>query len=224
MTLKFKKSNRERFMSDWRKCLPAMREYKSMVLMKRNGPILTGIYLQENRSNDKYIVIPHAHSLLHKSDSVSLNLYYPLKNIRNTYQDDFTIKSHGREFPDACKRLHAQTLFPLGEDLSLSQILRAYKIYIDRKISFITISMYIDPVCYLTWCGKIDEAKRMAEKNIKILSDWEDRSFIHEGGRQAFFDYLMGIPEHPEKLREIREEQIKILKIEKLPDYGLTCD
>lgn len=186
--------------------------------------MLTGLYLEENRGNEYYVVIPHVHNLSRPTDSVTLTLSYPLRNNRNTYQDDFTLKSHDRKFPDACKRLYDQTLFPLGEELSLAQILGAYEIYLERKLSFITKSLYVDPVCYLTWCGKIDEAKRMAEKNINILDDWEDRSFLHDGGKQAFFNSVAEVPENPDKLREIYEEQIKLLKVDKLPDYGLICD
>lgn len=224
MKQRFRKADREKIISDWRKCLPAMRVERSMTLAKRNGPILVGLYLQETRGNDSYSVIPFVHNLSRHNNFVTLTLFYPLKNKRNTYHERFTIQSHEREFSDACKRLHKQTLFPLGENLSLSQILGAYEDYIERKISFITDPMYVDPVCYLTWCGKINEAKRLAEKNIKILADWEDRSFLHYGGKQIFLEYLMGIPENPETLREILEDQIKILKIEKLPDYGLIYD
>lgn len=64
----------------------------------------------------------------------------------------------------------------------------------------------------------------MAEKSVVTLSEWEDKKFVNDGGKDIFLDYLAGIPERPEKLREIREEQIKILKVDKLPDYGLDCE
>src|SRR5687768_3130780 len=110
---KFKKKDRERIMSDWRACLPAMKLYKSMSFMKRNGPLIVGLYLQEDRGSTSYQVIPYVHNLSRPTRAVTLTLGYPLRNKRNTYYESFTLKSHDREFPDGCKRLQKQTLFPL---------------------------------------------------------------------------------------------------------------
>lgn len=222
---KFKKADRERFMSDWRKCLPAMRVYKSMMLMKRNGPILVGLWLKENRANTNYTVNPFVHNLVRPTGFVTLTLRYPLRTKRNTYQDDFTLKSHDREFPDACKRLHSQTIFPLGENLSLSEIINAYDTAMQRKLVIDSLEfLYEDILCYLTWCGKRTEAEKRLTKYIRMMSEWEERIFERDGGRNAFFDRLVEIVENPYKHRDICEEQIKILKVDKLPDYGLTCD
>lgn len=168
---KLKKSDRELIMSNWRTCLTSMRVYKSMRLAKINGPLLVGLYLAERTGKELYSVEPHVHNLTDPCGFMTLTLSYPLRNKHDTDWDSFSRKSHDIEFPAACKRLHAQTLFPLQDDLSLSQILRAYEVYIEQKISFITKSLYIDPICYLTWCGRIDDAKRMVEKSVVTLSE-----------------------------------------------------
>lgn len=221
---KFKKADREKFMSDWKSCVPAMRRERSMSLMKRNGPVLVGLYLKENRANTSYKVIPHVHSLIRPSDAVSLTLSYPLRNRRNTYHDDFTLKSHDREFPEACKRLHNQTLFPLTRDLSLAQIVGAYESFIDRNLGVSAPTfLYEDIISFFAWCGKLTEAKKRLGEYTKIMNDWEEWVFRQVGGKIAFFDRLVEIVEEPNKLEYICEQQIEIHKLKNIPDYGLAC-
>lgn len=221
---KFTKPDREKILSDWRSCVPAMRPYKSMWLAKRNGPLIVGLCLKENRANTSYTVVPHVHNLTRPFGVVSLTLSFPVKNKRNTYQDDFTLKSHDHEFTDACKRLHKQTLFPLIEKLTLTQILNAYDVAIERKLTLDSPDrLYEDILCLLMWCGNRVKATRRLAKYIQIMSGWEERVFERDGGRKAYFDQLFEIVEMPNKLEKICEQQLELLKLKKIPDYGLNC-
>jgi hypothetical protein len=56
------------------------------------------------------------------------------------------------------------------------------------------------------------------------MADWDDDIFRHEGGRIAFFDRLVEIIEYPSKLEEIAEEEIRKLKLERIPSYPFVCD
>lgn len=222
---KFKKADRERFMSDWLKCLPAMRVERSMSLMKRNGPILVGVYLRENRGNDNYAVVPHIHSLLRPTDFITLTLAYPLMNRKNTYQEAFTVDSHNKGFLDACESLRRQTLFPLGESLSIEEVIHAYDTAIERNLVLDSREMlFEDILSLLSWCGRIAEAEKRYADYVRTMSDWDEWMFRREGGRLAFFDKLGQILEDPDRLRVIYEEQVKLLKVDKLPDYGFFCD
>lgn len=222
---KFKKSDRERFMSDWLKCLPAMRVERSMSLMKRNGPILVGLYLQEDRGSEHYIAVPHVHNLTRPTNFVTLTLAYPLKNRKNTYKEMFTVDSHNREIHDACSRLRRQTIFPLDESLSISQVVKAYDTSISKNLVLDSREkLYEDILSLLTWCGRTAEAEARYAEYIREMSGWEERVFSREGGKLKFFDRLGEIFESPNQLRKICEEQIKFLHVDKLPDYGLQCD
>ena len=222
---KFKKADREKIMHDWLSCVPAMRKERSMSLMKTNGPLLVGLYLRENRANTSYIVIPHVHNLTRPFGAVSLTLAYPLRNKRNTYQDDFTLKSHYREFPDACERLHKQTLFPLTHDLALDQILGAYDRAIEDKLTLDSPeTLYEDILSLLSWCWKTDEAKKRFDYYTKEIMCWDEDAFRGEGGRDSFINRLAEIVDNPARLRDVREEQISLLKLDRLPDYGLRYD
>jgi hypothetical protein len=221
---KFRKADREKIMSDWRACVSSMRLFKSMMLMKRNGPILVGLWLKENRGNTYYTVNPFVHNLLTPTGFVSLKLMYPLKNKRNTYQDDFTLKSHDREFPDACKRLHKQTLFPLTEELTLGQIISAFDLSIERKLTLDSHDhLYEDILRLLTWCGQTVEATKRLPKYIQIMSEWDERLFDRDGGRNTVFDRFYEILEKPKQLEDVYEQQLELLKLKKIPDYGFSC-
>lgn len=186
--------------------------------------MVVGLCLKENRANTFYTVVPHVHNLTRPFGAVSLTLSYPIRNKRNTYYDDFTLKSHEREFPDACVRLHKQTLFPLGESLSISQIVHAYDLYMEKNLGLYSPEfMYEDILCLLSWCGQSAEASKRLSKYIDMMSSWDETTFDRVGGPSAFFGRLVDIVAGPNALAQICEEQIELLKLEKIPDYGLTC-
>ena len=221
---KFKKKDRERILSDWRSCVPSMSSNKSMSLMKRNGPLIVGLSLREDRGNTSYKVIPYVHSLLRETSDITLTLNYPLRTQQGTYYDNFTLKSHDREFSDACKRLHKQTLFPLNESLSLSQIIGAYEEYIARGLNIESpIFLYEDIVSFFAWCGKLDEARRRLLNYVSVMSDWDDQMFRHVGEKSAFFDRLVEIVENRGLLEKTCETNVEFFKLQKVPDYRLLC-
>lgn len=220
---KFKKKDREKILSDWRSCVPAMRSDRSMSLMKRNGPMIVGLYLQEDRANTSYQIIPYVHNLTRPTSSVTLTLYYPLRNRRDTYHESLTLKSHEREFPGASKRLHGQTLFPLEESLSLMEITRAYETYISRGLSMsMPTFLYEDIISLFAWFGRLREAEKRITQYTAIMGDWDDSSFRHVGGKSAFFDRLTNIVQNPAGLHQTYEEQLETLRLARIPDYGLS--
>lgn len=221
---KFKKKDRERIQSDWRSCCPSMRLYKSMSLIKRNGPIIVGLSLREDRGNTSYKVIPYVHNLLRQTSYITLTLNYPLRTKQGTYHDSFTLNSHDREFLDVCRRLHEQTLFPLSESLSLPQIIRAYEEYISRGLNLESPAfLYEDIVSLFAWCGKLEEAKQRLLNYVSVMSDWDDQMFRHVGGKLAFFDRLVEIVENRGLLEKTCESNLSLFKLERIPDYGLGC-
>lgn len=208
------------------KAFPAMGRYRPMWLLKRNGPVLVGICLSGNRDNTAYRIIAHIHNLARPTGFVSLQLHNPLINKKGTYREELTLKSHDKEFLEAAERLKRQSLFPLSEDLSLSNLLSACSRYVGSRnlVAETPMFIYEDVITLLSWCGKLSIAKRKLGDYVKIMADWDDDIFRHEGGRIAFFDRLVEIIEYPSKLEEIAEEEIRKLKLERIPSYPFVCD
>lgn len=221
---KFSRTDKNRVCGDWMKAFPAMGRYRPMWLLKRNGPILVGICLDGNRDNTAYRIIPHIHNLARPTGFVSLQLRYPLINKRGTYREELTVKSHDKEFSDATERLKKQTLFPLSEELSLSNILSACDRYVGLNLAVETpIFIYEDVISLLVWCGDPVEATRRLAEYVRIMSDWEERIFERDGGRNACFDRLYEIIERPKQQEYICDQQLELLRLKKIPDYGLIC-
>ena len=104
--------------------------FRPMWLLKRNGPILTGIALDGNRDNTTYRVIVHVHNLLVPTGFVSLTLWSPLQNRRGTYHESLTLRRHSLEFLDACNRLREPvTGIAYPESGSKTDYFRIRKIY-----------------------------------------------------------------------------------------------
>lgn len=223
---KFGKQIERRVTEDWCRCFPAMKAYKSMWLLKRNGPLLVGICLEENRDSTTYRIIPHVHNLTRPSTFVSLTLWLPLYDKRNYYYQSVTVKTHDNIFEDACERLHRHSLFPLSERLTLTQILSAYKKYIglDTLTSKYPLTLFDDIIRLLIWCGKTDEAKNKLSEFMKTMSMWDSSVFKTSTELADFSDSLSEIIDLPSKLEDICEEQSELLKVNNLPDYGFGCE
>ncbi len=82
--------------------------------------------------------------------------------------------------------------------------------------------MYEDILCFLSWSGHAIEASRRLSRYIGIMSSWEETTFDRVGGRSIFFDRLVDIVSVPQQLSRVCEEQIELLKLGKIPDYGLA--
>ena len=67
-------SARNRITTDWQRCFPHLGVRKPMSLLKRNGPLLIGIYLDGTRSNDVYVPLFHVHALMWPSSDMALKL------------------------------------------------------------------------------------------------------------------------------------------------------
>jgi hypothetical protein len=210
---------------DWQSCFPAMSIFRSMWLLKRNGPILTGIALDGNRDNTTYRVIVHVHNLLVPTGFVSLTLWSPLQNRRGTYHESLTLRRHSLEFLDACNRLRDESPVPLTPNLDLKQIILAYEKYIadGRFLISAPIFLYRDVITLLTWCGKTKDATAALDRFIAEMSELDERNFHQVGGRVSFVRSLETILTNPELLSGIYGEQMCLLKVDILPDFGFQC-
>lgn len=215
-----------RITRDWQHCLPSMTVFRPMWLLKRNGPLLTGIALDGNRDNSAYRVIVHSHNLLVKTDFVSLTLWSPLQNARGTYHEEITLRGHEEKLPAACERLRSQSPLPLTDSLGLSEGISAYELYIKEKKFLVgmPIFMFQDIISLLVWCKRISEAEKALNKFVAEMMGWNEKVFFQVGGREAFFTKLRDLIERPEELLSIFSDQLRLLKVESIPDYGLSCD
>ena len=156
LTLQIKKQ----ITQDWLKLFPEMVVYKPMWLIKRNGPLLVGVCLERVLGNTAYCPVIHIHNLCRPKGFISLTLWNPLQNKRGTYYQTINVKSHTSSFEDAGKRLRQQSIFPISEKLTLSEILLAYQKYLmlNMQDSKYPIFIYEDIISLRVWCGKRREA------------------------------------------------------------------
>lgn len=211
---------------DWLNFFPEMSFFKPMWLIKRNGPLLIGVCLESVLGNTAYRPVLHIHNLCRPTGFISLTLWNPIQNKRNTNYQTINIKSHTYSFEEAAKSLRQQSLFPISEKTSLSEILTAYQKYLRLNMpsSKYPIFIYEDIISLLTWCGKRKEAEKKFNDFVKIMSNWMPIVFENVGGYNTFCNKLYDIIDTPHKLQEIYDSEIMLLKANKLPDLGFTCN
>lgn len=194
-----------------------------MWLLKRNGPLMTGVALDGNSDNTEYRVVVHTHNLLRRSNFISLTLWSPLQNARGTFHESITLRGHESRWQEACKRLKVQSPVPLNDELNLSTAIAAYNRYISQKRFLIGTPKFLfeDMISLLIWCDRKDEARDTLSGFIVEMSKWDDDDFQSVGGREVFYETLRGIADQREPLGEIYEEQIELLGVGAIPDYGL---
>ena len=211
---------------EWQSYFPSLTVFRSMWLLKRNGPLLTGIALDSNRSNTAYRIIVHTHNLAVKADAVSLTLWTPLQNAHDTYHEAITSRSHSAKISEAAERLKSQAPISLTEELQLSEATAAYLKYIKSKKFLIGTPkfLYRDILTLLTWCGRKTEAESYLARFLQAMSSWDAAVLDQVGGRDYFFAQLGELVNNPEDLVTTCANQLILLKVSRVPDYGLKCD
>lgn len=222
LTSKLKK----KYTEDWLQAFPKFGVYRPMWLMKRNGPILVGICLERYASNDSYRPKVHVHNLLRASRIISLSMSFTLFERIGFGTLQLSTRDHEKKLEMAISKVREQARIPLNEDLSVDALIIAYNEYMRRPEGAIEgpVSYWLDIVCVLIWCGRIDDAQRSIIQFESQSTALGPQHFVHYDGRESYFTRLYEMVEHPGDLREVVNREVLSLGLEAIPDYGLQCD
>src|SRR5436190_8831039 len=105
---------------DWKDEFPSLGVYKPLHLLRRNGPLLSGICLDRTSSGDIYKPIFHYHCLLRSCPAISLSLAVQLKAANGT-DASVSFRSHESSFAKSAEKMRALALLPLDGDITLRQ-------------------------------------------------------------------------------------------------------
>ncbi|MFP4055134.1 MAG: hypothetical protein ACLFV7_14845 [Phycisphaerae bacterium] len=233
------KSAEKRITEDWHGEIPSMGIYQPRWLLRRVGPILEGICLDRDSGGDAYKPIFHVHLLAREFPCVSLTLGTQLRSERSGGPDFVQVRWHAEKYEDAAKRMIRQSLLPLEGDLSLGELIQAYRDHLVTPMGRLQpVLLYFDIIILLAWardsasardvlaeCMKIKsgprnvainriEGGKVVQKRTHMLQDPE---FGHVGGRENFEATCQRVIENPAEIQQTVDSQISALGVDHLP-------
>lgn len=194
-----------------------------MSLLKRNGPLLLGIYLERTRSNDVYLPLFHVHALMWPSSDMTLGLcqglaYKGMARLR----EEIPVKEHELRYEEAAERLATQVPELMATDTTLSRIIRLYWDFVennrDPAICRFPLALWADEILLWTWAGETARAQRCFDRALKRMTAWPPHEVLPEW--QETILKLMD----KERLEAVIQEESKRHGVEHIPCYGLLAD
>jgi hypothetical protein len=193
-----------------------------MWLLRRCGPLLTGVYLKTAPGDDSYEPIIHLHSLARPDRGLRLSLSQELLTARTHAPDAIKVKLHEKRWQEAASRLAEQALLPLAGPVTLEQLHRAFRTYRDSWDGDLDPNLYEDWLLSLAWAGRRDDVLAIIAEAQRDMSTWPDYVLAEDRGMDAWLRRMREKTSDPDKLRLIVEKELVKHKAEHLPAVDVS--
>ncbi|MDG1436494.1 MAG: hypothetical protein P8P83_01745 [Rickettsiaceae bacterium] len=210
---------------DWEELVPYMKRLNSkpMGLYRRLGPILITIYLVKNRSATNYK--PHlcCQTLMCTNPFIGY-MTLQLSSAVPGGASYISLHTHNADYKKAFAALESQATFQLKQEITLREVVAAYRNYILEEDCNFSSEIY-DQALIPAWAGEHELAKESLEWAIehqdKVLP-WNMMRFHNlKDGNEWISDLRKKIA-NPELLRETVKSEVKRHKLEKIPFLNLV--
>lgn len=210
---------------DWATQFPGLGIYKPLWLLRRVGPLLEGICLNRDSSNERYQPIFHVHCLARAESSLSLTLADELRTARNDTPQKIKVAFHKDHYAEAVKKMNQQASLSLLGDLSLNSVLQAYTSYMTQPLAKYPVLLFEDIITALLWCGQAVEADSKLTQFETEMKTWPSSiaSLQRAGGVDAWSKKCRSWIANPDTVRKIVEDQIVFHGVDHLPNAELTA-
>ena len=205
-----------RITKDWKQELPRLGIHRPRHLLRRVGPLLVGVSLERDSTNQRYTPTFHVHFLGNEEAAISLTLETKVQPQAGRGEEIIKVSAHNESYKDSVRRLVEQAPLSVEGPLTVQEVVEAYRKFSKTIHGQAQLAnLYQDCIKLLSCYGLADQAHSMLTE---ILGDTEgDREFQHFKGRQSFIDKMGDAIDHPEKIRETIEQQIVQHKVGTLP-------
>jgi len=188
-----------------------------MWLLRRNGPLISGVCLNRDSGNDAYCPIFHVHNLANPFTAVTLTLGKPL-SLRNDVPETILAKFHEGRYLEAARQMREQAFLPFSGPVYLETVICAYRDYLKRPLERYPLLLYEDIVTILLWSGLETRATQALNEFVSRVKAWPDLPNIEpEGGVEGWERRFRDLIVHPEKVRACVESEIVTHKLQNLP-------
>lgn len=214
-------TEKKKITQDWKDALGNYEIYKPMHLIKRNGPVLSGVYLKPVYSGEHYVPVFHTHSLMSPFPAISLSSATTLLN-RKGANESISFLRHTQKLQDIVSGFKEQSPYAFIDKLTCSMLGTIYDQDVDTSEIY-PANVMKDDVLLLKWCGKESLVESKINKYRAIISQWPEgakRRFNGEDGWESDVRLQMDI----ERLKNTVSEELIKFKLIKFTDHGLICD
>lgn len=201
---------------DWNNQFPELGVFKPMWLLRRTGPLVSGICLEKDSGNNAYRPTLHVHCLGKPSLTVSLTLASPLLTVKTGVADVIKAAFHQERFLEAAERLRKQASFPLAGSVCLDDCLKAYREYMHRPFGRYPLELFEDIVILFLWCNKRTNAESALRDFAETVGNWP-RNAQPDNGIAAWKSQCRNWIDDPNQIRACVATEIQTLKLEAVP-------
>ncbi|GKX60223.1 hypothetical protein [Leminorella grimontii] len=206
---------------DWSALLKCYTLYKPLCFLKKNGPILTGVYLKPIYAGCNYTPQFHLHSLLKPFPTITLSPVFSLLNKKGA-ADSISYKRHCNEFNQISLEFESQFSEALIEGIDCKTIDNIYNRSISDDIGYPYHAM-TEHILLLYWCGYDSIVEENIIKYKNMIKSWPEAAIMKVNGEDGWEDNVRELMDMKKMNDTINEETTK-LKLTKFLDYGLICD
>jgi hypothetical protein len=200
---------RRRISRTWRESLPGFEVWRPMRLLRRIGPVLQGICLDQVPGRVSYFPTAHVHPLTLDFSVISLSLGQSLLGVSSTADED--------EVRDAADRLRAQSRLSLDRIPTLDEILAAYRDHLlSEPMSIRGPSHDVEQLLALARFSASEQVMAAQAEFVEELSkSWGYRPDGLHGREECLRRILAEVPDRM-TLQTIVDDQALRLKVDSL--------
>lgn len=197
--------------ADWNALFPALGAQKPMLLLRRCGPLVSGIWLEPGRANDSYVPIAHAHCLCRPFPVVSLSLY---QRVPNEY---IQVDWHDSKHAAMAQKLAELSALPLSGPVGPEQIEQGYRRYLAGSRNPYEPNIHQDFALSLGWYGRSEGVERVLQEAAARMRSWPEPVLKQMGGLENWLDTTRTTALATDRLRATAQSEIAVHKLGSLP-------
>ncbi|GAA4609554.1 hypothetical protein BJY16_007382 [Actinoplanes octamycinicus] len=210
----------KRATADWAKEFPNFDVFRSLVLLRRVGPVLQGITLDRTSSGDRYEPVCHVHALTREFPPVlTLTLRQQLAG-PNGYGMQIAFADHDTALADAARLLERQSALPLQDWPTIPQIVDVYRQFalnrLEKGLAPAVIEVE-DSVLIPAVAGIEDSVADSLRLARELATAWPTSRLPPTWkGSEAWLEDLERRSRDTARLAEIVDQQIAFHKVSKI--------
>ncbi len=211
-------SQNKKIYDDWFNALSIYEKYKREHFLKRNGPLLTGVYFKPMYGGEHYVPVFHTHSLMTPFPVISLNCPKALQNSKNV-TESISFSRHEKQLEKLVLDFKTQCPVAFEEELNFNIVMEFYEDYIHNSIEF-PLQAMTDSVLLSFWCNDGMSCENKINKYSVIIDSWPENAQKRFGGAEQWAKDVRQLMNMDSLNATITSELAKF-KLESLQDYKI---
>lgn len=214
-------AEKKRIQSDWEKYLTTYDKYKPLHLLKRNGPVLSGVYLKPVYGGAHYVPVFHTHSMLSVFPAVTLSTPHVLVNKKGV-DDSISFQRHSENVQDIFARFKEQCPIALSEEISFGLLNDLYEHDINTSLIYPELTMR-NHVLLVFWFGYAEKSLLLLSHYKEMIKRWPDDAKRRFNGDDAWEKDVRSQLDMARLQNTVNDELVKF-KLTHIKDCGLLSE